>query len=292
MTRVLLLGRVVLDHRFWVERFPPAANRTPTLDYVEAVGGPAAVAAETVAQIGGEAVFIGRRGDDPAGERVETLLRKQAVDTRHLRAVPGARTPVAAVLIDSRGDRFIFPYAGAGLPETTHWIPLRELDRANAVLVDSRWPAGAAVLSRAARAVGLPVVVDLDTDSPEAWAVAAAATHAIADEELATRCGGVAAVLNRLARARTWGAVTLGPGGVAHAAGRMPAFPVPAHDTTGAGDVFHGAFVLAIAEHRGEDEALRRASAAAAVRCRMGRVPTRSEVESLLAAESDTRGTQ
>ena len=163
MTRVLLLGRVVLDHRFWVERFPPAANRTPTLDYVEAVGGPAAVAAETVAQIGGEAVFIGRRGDDPAGERVETLLRKQAVDTRHLRAVPGARTPVAAVLIDSRGDRFIFPYAGAGLPETTHWIPLRELDRANAVLVDSRWPAGAAVLSRAARAVGLPVVVDLDT---------------------------------------------------------------------------------------------------------------------------------
>ena len=281
--RVILLGRVVLDQRFWIERFPPAAHRTRAADYQEAVGGPAAVAALTVARMDGQAVFVGRRGDDPAGDRAAALLGSQGVDTRHLLVVPGARTPVAAVLIDPRGERFIFPYPGAELPDATDWIPVGELDRVQAVLVDTRWLAGAAVLTRAARAKGVPVVVDLDTDSAEAWALAADATHAIADEDLSVRCGGVDAVLDRLARTRTWGAVTLGANGVAYAGGRRPAFPVSARDSTGAGDVFHGAFALAVAQGRGEDDALRIASAAAALRCQTGRVPARTEVEALLA---------
>jgi len=70
------------------------------------------------------------------------------------------------------------------------------------------------------------------------------------------------------------------------ARGHQPASTVDAVDTLAAGDVFHGAFVLALAEGRNENEALRFASAAAALKCtRFGGIagtPTRTEVDQLL----------
>ena len=65
-----------------------------------------------------------------------------------------------------------------------------------------------------------------------------------------------------------------------------PAFPVHTVDTLGAGDVFHGAFALAITEKQELKQALRFASAAAALKCtRFGgafAAPQRAEVEELL----------
>ena len=65
-----------------------------------------------------------------------------------------------------------------------------------------------------------------------------------------------------------------------------PAFPVHTVDTLGAGDVFHGAFALAITEKQELRQALRFASAAAALKCtRFGgafAAPQRAEVEELL----------
>lgn len=284
--RILLFGRIVLDHRFWVEEFPPRTSRTLCEEYLEDLGGPAAVASVTVAQLGGEAVFIGYRGDDPAGDRVETLLRSRGVDSRYLAVIPGARTPVAVVLIDPRGERFIFRHDGSPPPQSIEAVPLHELDRCDVVLVDSRWPKTAEALARGARARGLPVVLDFDVDTAETWAVAAVASHVIADEEMASRCGGVEVLLRQLAAFGAWGAVTLGSSGVAYMGGFLPAFRVRVRDTTGAGDVFHGAFALALAEHRAEVDALHFASAVAALRCHLGRVPDRLEVTRFLRARA------
>jgi sulfofructose kinase len=77
------------------------------------------------------------------------------------------------------------------------------------------------------------------------------------------------------------GALWLARGGAA-AARRVPAFPVEASDTTGAGDVFHGAYALALAEGRGVPEAMRFAAAAGALRARDGETPRRAAVEALL----------
>jgi sulfofructose kinase len=88
-------------------------------------------------------------------------------------------------------------------------------------------------------------------------------------------------------------AVTRGAAGVdwieAAAPGKemhCPAFPVATVDTLGAGDVFHGAYTLALAEGRLIGEAIRFAAAAAAIKCsrpggRSG-APNRQEVETLL----------
>ncbi len=68
--------------------------------------------------------------------------------------------------------------------------------------------------------------------------------------------------------------------------GRVPTFVVDAVDTLGAGDIWHGAFALALAEGRGEREAIRFAAAAAALKCTAfgGRsaIPTRDQVEHFL----------
>jgi sulfofructose kinase len=66
----------------------------------------------------------------------------------------------------------------------------------------------------------------------------------------------------------------------------MPAFRVAATNTTGAGDVFHGAFAIGLAEGMDTAAALRLANAAGALRARDGRTADRAETEAFLAAQS------
>lgn len=298
MPDVVVLGIAVLDHRFWVEAWPPAGGdfivagesaarrsagrRTTARAYTEDLGGQGAVAAAAIARLGGTAVYAGSVGGDAAGTRVVEFLHAQGVDTQHMQVVPDGRTAVSSIAVTPGGERFITAYPGEGLSDESYLAPIDAIAAAQAVLVDSRLPRAGTVLAAAARARGLPVVVDFDVDSPAVWALVQAATHVIADEDLATQRGGAGALLDRLRAHGVWGAVTLGAGGVRHAGGHQLAFPVAARDTTGAGDVFHGAFALALAERQDPEGALRFASAAAALRCETGGLPDRRAVTGLL----------
>ena len=120
------------------------------------------------------------------------------------------------------------------------------------------------------------------------------ASHVVFSRDGLADCLGVDGIEAGLAEARRLApgrlAVTLGGEGVVWADGttlhRVPAFKVQAVDTLGAGDVFHGALTLALAERRPWAEALTFASAAAAVKCSRpsgrGSFPTRQEVERLM----------
>mgnify|MGYP001770968300 FL=1 len=277
MARVITLGWACLDQRFYVEHFPPTHSRTPVRAFRQAIGGPAAVAAQAVARLGGKAVLLSRRGPDSAGEYLERLLLAEGIEAHF---TLGQSTPVSGVLVTPEGERYIFPYRGV-LPTSPEWIPEGYLKDVGAVLLDHRWPEAAQALAKAARSRGLPVVLDLDHDRPEAWKLAHLASHVVASEELAAQVGGVEALLERLPG---WAAVTLGAQGVRHRGGQVPAFRVEVKDSTGAGDVYHGAFALALAEGQDELEALRFAAAVAALHVRDGEPPRRSEVEWLLAS--------
>ena len=278
---VLCVGMGFLDTRLCVERFPPKLHRETASKRFDVLGGSATVGAVAAVRLGGTASFWGRRGNDQAGDRIATLLQAQGVDITGYRAFPGT-SPTCEVFIRPDGERFLFPYFGDGMPAEADWIPDEAIDSADAVLIDGRWPEGGMrVAIRAARR-GIPIVHDFDQDRPEIWAIARHATHAIADEDLATRHGGVQPLIEKIQRLGTWGAVTLGDRGVAHAGGVVPAFPVEALDSTGAGDVFHGAFALAMAQGKGEAAALRFGCASGALHCQFGRVPELSEVERLL----------
>ncbi|MER3461954.1 MAG: carbohydrate kinase [Armatimonadota bacterium] len=280
MAKVVSCGWACLDQRYYVEQFPPSHSRTGVRSYREAVGGPAAVGAVAISRLGGEAHLVSRRGDDAVGERLELLLKAERVRT-HFQM--GAGTPISAVLVAPDGERHIFPYRPE-LPEGLVLNAERLLEGADALLLDGRWPDGGLRLGQFARKRKIPTVLDLDRDRPGDWELVPVSTHVVASQEFAESVGGIETLFARLKKAHVWAAVTLGAEGAVHPGGHISAHRVHVQDTTGAGDVFHGAFALALAQGKGEVEGLEFASAVAALHCSNGAPPRLDEVAAFLAS--------
>ncbi len=288
-------GIAVLDHVFTTAAFPKGAGKHFASGYFEVGGGPAATAAVAVTRLGGTALFWGRVGDDPAGARILAELGEWGVDLRTTRLCPDGRSPVSAVVVDDLGERMIVAFADAKLDPSPDWLPLDTVDTLDAVMVDCRWPQGARAVLSAAKAQGIPGILDADaTPDDAAKSLLPAASHVAFSSAGLTQLTGTDDLAEGLARAAgltdAWLAVTAGEHGCywrdgAHLA-HIPAFPVAVRDTLGAGDVFHGALALALAEGQAAEAALRFASAAAALKCtRLGGragIPARTEVEDLL----------
>lgn len=79
-----------------------------------------------------------------------------------MRRIDGARSPCTAVLVDERGERLICTYNDPALDADSTWLPIASLVDIDVVLADVRWPAGAARALAAARAAGVPAVLDGD----------------------------------------------------------------------------------------------------------------------------------
>lgn len=294
-----MVGMSCLDQLWQVERFPPARSRTPATVYRTQGGGPAATAAVTAARLGASVSLWSVHGDDANGRLLEAELEHYGVDVSRVQAVPGGTTPVSAVLVAPGGERFIFPYrdprlerAGEGWTEDWTGDDLAAFD---GVLVDTRYPRlSERVLAEAAR-LGIPSVGDFADASH--WHLAGSVSHLIASEECAQGvCAGLwnaDAPEPALARLRQFGGqtvgVTLGAKGFVYDVGSgtrwIPAPSVAVLDTTGAGDVFHGAYTYALARGLGAHGCARFATATAALSCRgVGReaIPTLDEVTAFL----------
>lgn len=278
---VLVVGHIVWDHRFWTEDIDLNSGRTRVFRYEAAIGGPAAVAALTIQSLGGRAGLVSRVGCDRNGDSALQRLREAGVDVDLVERQPDGVTAVSAVTIAPNAERHIYPFPGTfattGPADFSPTLP----ENAKVLLVDSRWPTMALAYAVAARAADVPVAVDLDVDNREMWQVVSNADFTICDEDMARLYGGPSALADRVEQCGSWAAVTLGSKGTFSRSKEVPAFRVRALDTTGAGDVFHGAFALAIAEGKGTDASLLFATAAAAVKCREGRIPVRAEVDAL-----------
>ncbi|MBP0446118.1 sugar kinase [Roseomonas sp. SSH11] len=296
---VVCVGQVVTDHTFRVDEVEPPPSKTTARGYAPSVGGMAANAAIAVVRLGGAALFWGRVGRDEAGEELRHVLEAEGVDASGLVMAEGARTPLSAVIVDKRGERSIVTYRGERLPTDPSALPLERLAEAGALLCDPRWPEAAELAFRAARARGLASALDAEKSEERVLRqLVPLADHVIFAKTGLTIFAPNLPPEEGLARALTTGplalaAVTLGEKGTdwrcpgMERAATRPAFPVEATNTTGAGDVFHGAYTLAIAEGQGVEEALRFASAAGALRARDGRTPDRAMLEELLAGDTD-----
>ncbi len=255
----------------------------------------AANASVAVARLGGQVSYWGRLGADDRGTRILRELSDEGVDVSAVRRVPGAASPADAILVDDAGERLVCAYLDPLLDPDPSWLPLDRVAHFDAVLADVRWPSGAAAVFDSAMAAGIPAVFDGDVGPRDALLdLAARATHVVFSEPGLAMAAGVedaAEGLARVARAVPGVVgVTLGAAGFLWRDGaserRIPAPSVDAIDTLGAGDVWHGAFTLALGERRNVAEAARFANAAAALKCtRMGGrlgAPTRDQVAQLL----------
>lgn len=293
MAGVFCLGIATLDYVYSVETMPTRGEKYRSRGLAVVGGGCAGNASVAIARLGGACWLATRLADDFTGDRIVADLNAEGVDTRFARRVAGLTSPVSAILVDAQGERMVISHSDPAMPEDAGWLPRALPEGAGAVLADTRWGEGALAALRLARGAGRPGVLDGDRKPPHPDLVAAASHVAFSQQALREVSGEEDPRLGlaRIARdASTWIAVTLGKEGVLHWDGEVrhsPAFVVETVDTLGAGDVWHGAFALALAERRGEVEAIRFASAAAALKCTRfgGRdgAPGREEVERFLA---------
>ncbi|SEB98980.1 sulfofructose kinase [Rhizobiales bacterium GAS188] len=294
MTKVLCVGIATLDHVYAVDTMPDRPEKFRARDLVIIGGGTAATAAFAVARLGGQAMLAARLGDDMTGRVILAELEEAGVDCSLARRYPGRRSPSSAVLVDPQGERLVMCYADARLPEDASFLPERLPADIRAVLGDVSWIAGARRLFAAARLAGIPSLIDGDRVIEDLGYFDAAShvAYSAATVRQLTGISDPAEGLAALARAAgNWIAVTDGGRGAWFtedgAIDHEPGFAVAAVDTLGAGDVFHGALALALAEGRPERLAVRFANAAAALKCTRfggGRAgaPSRDEVEAFM----------
>lgn len=297
---VACAGIVTLDHIFQMDALPTHEGKYSATGHLMIGGGVAANAAATVVGLGGAASFIGCVGDDDAGDNVIAQFLDLGITTDSLQRIANHSTPISFILVDHAGQRELVNFVPDDFFPSANPQFADDIGDADVVLVDCRWPAGAVHALRSANTRGVPSVVDVDRPidadpTTETGQIIDLATHLIFSRAALTgtmRDEHLVGALRRAAhRADTWVAVTDGEHGVSWIEdGRLrhqPAFHVEAVDTLGAGDVFHGAFALAVAEGRCELDALRFASAAAALKCtRFGgraSIPDRPAVDALVA---------
>lgn len=293
---VIGLGGAALDLLGVVQQYPLLGEKTELVRLEEQGGGQAGTAMVAVARLGGRAAIMGTNGDDEAGRKILTGFRAEGVDVSHLQTDPGARSHVAYCFIqEDTGDRAIFFDRG-----NKRRLEPADLDRTfvtdcRCLLFDTHHWKAAVTAGTWAREEAIPVVTDLERPTPENRLLLRLGTHHIMPEhyllEYTTESDPERAARRLLSECEPEAlVVTRGPrGAVAYGRGEVlyqPAYPVqPVVDTTGAGDVFHGAFAYGLTLGYDLPTNLEFSALVAALKCRAlgGRagIPRREELAGL-----------
>jgi sulfofructose kinase len=297
--RILCAGIIVLDEVFRVEEFPQPDGKVQAKGFFVVNGGCAANAAVAIARLGGRAALAGPlggpEGEDGNGDRVLKALLRENVDCTFCQRIDGMATALSAIFMDARGDRTIVTYRDERVATAQPKDPDAIVANADAVLADNRYPDFVLPICEAARRRKLPVLIDGDRPTVEDDPLFRLATHVIFSSECLRATTGVADLgegLKRIAKKTgAFLAVSNGPGDIIYlddgALRGAPVFKITAVDTLGAGDAFHGGFLLALTEGQSVTEAMRFGAAVAGLKCtRIGGsagAPSRAEVEALLA---------
>ena len=294
MTKIVTAGVAVVDFVFYLDEMPRLAEKYRARGAEITGGGGAANAAAAIARLGGHALLASRLGSDQVAEMIASGLEGDGVDCSMLRRFEGRRSSFSSVFVDQTGERQIVNFRDQQLPMDAGWLTAALPDDFDAALADTRWPDGAEVLMRAATERGLPGVLDGEAPIREAETALQMASHiAFSAQGLRDWDGHDdldKALADAAAETGVFVCVTDGAKGVAWrhkaASGFEPAFAIEPADTLGAGDVWHGAFALRLGEGAAPPEAIRFASAVAAIKCTNTRgragYPTRSETEKFL----------
>lgn len=290
VTSVLCVGQVTIDHVFTLVGAIDVGHKNVAHSHTTRIGGVAATAAIAIARLGGSVRLVSRIGDDDAGAAVMAALLREGVDTIGVERVVGTATCVSSVVVAPGGARTVVNHTPEEMFRRSGSV---SADGFDAVLVDGRWPDAAAQALLSARRNGVPGVVDVDrhlADPARRRAIFGLASHLVFSEDALTGLTGRDDPVDGLHVAGDLAdaivAVTCGANGVRWLDGgnvrSIDAFEIVAIDTNGAGDVFHGAFTLALAEGAELSVALRFASAAAALKCQTSEAPERCSVDVLL----------
>ena len=295
MVDVVGVGLNATDTIIRLPRFPEFNSKVEILSVDVQPGGQVASAMVACQRWAMKTRYVGKVGDDEAGRMQRTAFEREGVEAEVI-VERGASSQVAYILVDEdSGERTILWKRDAAIalrPEDlrTEWIT-----QARALLVDGHDTAAAATAAKWARLAGIPVTADLDSVYPGVEALLPNVDYMIGARQFPERVTGESDLRNSLPLLVQkykckLAAATLGSDGVlawdgqefTYAAG----FEVNVRDTTGAGDIFHGAFLYGMFRGWGMARVLEFCCAAAAMNCMAagarGKIGKIEEIEELM----------
>lgn len=293
--RILSAGVAVMDIIMQVDEMPRRADKYRTNQAMIVGGGCAANAAVAIARLGGDSALVSRLGKDMIGDSIVRELQGEGVNCDRMLQYDGFRSSFSSVYIDQQGERQIVNFRDDDLPNEASSL-IDQGDSYDAYLADTRWSEGAVALMETANRLNKPAILDaeapfdkLDKAFEQASYIFFSGPGLREYSQAENLIGGLREADQRL---NGIVGVTDGAEGVYWIVDgqlyHLPATPVIVVDTLAAGDVWHGAFALALGENKRLDDAITFASAAASLKCtRLGGregIPTREETRQFLNA--------
>ena len=275
-TDVVCLGHCAWDIIAVVSEFCRSDSKTEALELLQQGGGPAATAAVTLSRLGARAALIGKVGDDGWGHLIVEGLIAEGVATRGLMVEHGCSSPLSFVTVErGTGKRSIVHGRGTVSHLSVADLNAEFLLSGRVLLIDSLHPQAALSAAKMARERGIQVVLDTGAFKPDATDLLSVADVVIAPEYFAAEYAPDKDVAH-VGRAL----LHMGPEVVVITQGERgghcfteseefsyPGFTVEVVDTTGAGDVFHGAFAYGLLQEWALRKTATFASAVAALKC-------------------------
>jgi sulfofructose kinase len=298
------LGANSVDYVYRLPAYPQAQGPNAKMrisHHSLSCGGQVATALSTCAALGLGTKYIGVTGTDDNGRRIRDELARRGVDMTDS-IIRDVTNQFAVIMVDEHaGERIVLWDRHEGLTLRPHELQPEHVASSRVLHVDDVDQDAAIRAATIAREVGVPATSDIDRLTPRTEELVAAVSMPIFAEHVPPALTGehdFEKALRKLRR-RHDGlmCVTLGPNGSMVLDGdrlhHEPAFSVTAVDTTGAGDVFRGAFIYAYLRGESAPAILRFANAAAAISCtRLGAingVPTLEETEELMRTKESSK---
>lgn len=276
---ILGIGFAAVDDLVYVGAYPPADAKMPVRRRERQCGGLTMTALVAAARLGARCAYGGVVGVDELSQFVARQFERAGIDTGWMARHPAAHVVYSTIIVDeSNGGRTIFYDLAGTIGIQPDWPPEEAILAARVAVIDHLDSERAVRAIQLARAAGVAIVADTEyVSSPAYGEMMPAIDHLIVPAAFAMQYTGEATP--RAAAAALWSpqrkvaAVTCGENGVWWIDGAapddvrfQPAFRVTAVDTTGCGDVFHGAYAAALARGMPPSERIRYAAAAAAIK--------------------------
>jgi sulfofructose kinase len=290
--RVVGIGQCSWDYLAVVDSFPASDTKAEVSDWQEQGGGPAATALVTLARLGVPCDFHGVVGDDQEGEKIRKSLISEGVGISCLVTRLNALSQKAFIAIEkSTAKRTIYWERPSGPPLLPEELPGSLFNDCSFLLLDGLMSEVSLFAANRARTLGIPIMLDAGKVRPGMLEIAGLCDYLVASEQFALDLGWDGNPADFQDHANRLGAavvtITLGgQGSITYRGSEIiltRAFQVDALDTTGAGDVFHGAYIFGLLRGLDLTDTILFASAVAALKCRRigGRTGIPDKAESL-----------
>ncbi len=288
------LGACSFDFLGIVPFYPSLDERVRMLELHRQGGGEVATALVALSRLGVRTSFVGKIGDDETGRFLVDEFEKENVDTSHIVIEKGGSSILAFCVIDKHTGKRTILWHKRMKPLLPCELDKEFMLSAEMLHLDQHEPEAAVAAAHWFREAGKKVVLDIDKVDSRLERLVGLVDVLICSEVFAKSFGRDNDYFDAAEKIASSGpetvVITLGEKGCLcrskENAFVQPAFEVNVVDTTGCGDVFHGAFIYGVLQDWRLREIARFSNAVAAIKCtRVGGragIPSRTEVDRFL----------